>query len=399
MMKPTTIVLASSLLLASIGCGDSKKQRDAALNDKKEQLEKLKAEQEKNSKEIEKLQAELSKIDTSMATQQKAKLVTLQTLQDTSFEHYIELQGLVDADNISYVTPRGQGGQVRAIYVKQGDRVRKGQLLMKLDAAIQQQNLVAAREALTTTRSQLSYAKDIYQRQKNLWDNHIGTEVQLLTARNNVTTLETQLRAQEENVKVVNEQLNTSNVYADVSGVADIVNIRVGEVFTGAPTSGIKIVNTSTLKVTGTIPENYATSVHSGTPVAISVPDAGKNYSSTVSFLSASVDPLSRGFTVEAKLPTDPALKPNQIALMRLRDYSNPRTVVIPVNTLQNDEKGKFVMVASKEGSKMLARKRTVNIGQLNNDRLEIKAGLQPGDVLITQGYEALYDGIPITTQ
>lgn len=387
------------LLLFTVGCGDSKKQQDAALNEKKEELAKLKAGQEKQAAEIKKLEEEIGKVDTSAAPAQKAKLVTLQTLKDTVFEHYIQLQGKVDAENISYVTPRGMGGQVKAIYVKQGDRVSKGQLLMRLDNAIQSQNLVAARQGLETIKTQLSYAKDIYQRQKNLWESNIGTEVQLITARNNVASLENQLKATQENVGVVAEQLNTSNVYSDVSGVADVVNIRVGETFTGSPTSGIKIVNTSSLKVTSSIPENYATSVHSGTPVVITVTDANKTFNSTVSFLGASIDALSRGFVVEARLPSDPSLKPNQIAMLNLKDYGNSNAIVIPVNTLQNDEKGKFVMVASNENGKLVARKRPVNIGQINNDKLEIKAGLRPGEVLITDGYQSLYDGIPITIQ
>jgi membrane fusion protein, multidrug efflux system len=399
MIKRIATVFTLAALLMTIGCGDSKKQKDAALNEKKEQLEKLKAEQEKNQAEIAALQKELQKIDTSMATQQQAKLVVLQTLQDTSFEHFLQLQGKIDAENISYITPRGQGGQVKEIYVKQGQQVRKGQLLLKLDDAVAQQQLTAAREGLATTRSQLSYARDIYQRQKNLWDNNIGTEVQVITAKNNVTSLENQLKAQEANVKTVAEQAATSNVYSDVSGVADQVNIRVGELFTGAPTSGIKIVNNSSLKVVSTIPENYATSVHAGTQVVVNVPDVNKKYNSTVSFLSASIDPLSRGFVVEAKLPSDPVLKPNQIALLNLKDYSNPNTIVIPLPVLQNDEKGKYVMVASKENGKLVARKRQVNIGQFNDDKLEIRAGLQPGDVLIIDGFQSLYDGIPITTQ
>jgi membrane fusion protein, multidrug efflux system len=391
----TTLFILAALLATS--CGDSKKENDAALNEKKEELAKLKAEQQKQTDEIKKLEAELAKVDTTQANAQKAKLVSLQTLKDTVFEHYIELQGKVDAENISYVTPRGTGGQVKAIYVKQGDRVRKGQLLMRLDNAIQSQNLVAARQGLETIKTQLTYAKDIYQRQKNLWENNIGTEVQLITARNNVASLENQLKAAQENVGVVAEQLNTSNVYADVSGVADVVNIRVGETFTGAPTSGIKIVNTSTLKVVSNIPENYAGSVKTGTQVEVDVIDANKKYTTTVSFLGASIDALNRGFVVEARLPTDPVLKPNQIAMVRLKDYANSKAITIPLNTLQNDEKGKFVMVASKENGKMVARKRPVNIGQLNNDKLEIKAGLQAGDVLITEGFQSLYDGIPIT--
>lgn len=398
-MKRIITFFSLSLLLVAVSCGDSKKKKDAVLNEKKEELAKLKAGQEKQAAEIKKLEEEIGRVDTSAAPAQKAKLVTLQTLKDTVFEHYIQLQGKVDAENISYITPRGMGGQVKAIYVKQGDRVGKGQLLMRLDNAIQSQNLVAARQGLETIKTQLSYAKDIYQRQKNLWESSIGTEVQLITAKNNVSSLENQLKSAQENVKVVAEQLNTSNVYSDVSGVADVVNIRVGETFTGSPASGIKIVNTSSLKVTSSIPENYANSVHSGTPVIVTVTDANKTFNSTVSFLGASIDALSRGFVVEARLPNDPSLKPNQIAMLNLKDYASGKTIVIPVNTLQNDEKGKFVMVASNEKGKLVARKRSVNIGQINNDKLEIKAGLRPGEVLITDGYQSLYDGIPITIQ
>lgn len=396
-MKRITTLVTLALLLFTISCGDSKKQNDAALNEKKAELEKLKAGQLKQADQIKKLEAEIAKVDTTQANAQKAKLVALQTLKDTVFEHYIELQGKVDAENISYITPRGMGGQVKAIYVKQGDRVRKGQLLMRLDNAIQSQNLVAARQGLETIKTQLSYAKDIYQRQKNLWESNIGTEVQLITAKNNVASLENQLKATQENVGVVAEQLNTSNVYSDVSGIADVVDIRVGETFTGAPTSGIKIVNTSSLKVVSNIPENYAGSVKTGTQVEVNIIDANKNFSTTVSFLGASIDALNRGFVVEARLPSDPALKPNQIAMLRLKDYANSRAIIVPLNTLQNDEKGKFVMVASKENGKLLARKRMVNIGQLNDNQLEIKSGLQAGDVLITEGFQSLYDGIPIT--
>ena len=398
-MKPITTLLTAALLLFAISCGDSKKKNDADLTDKKEQLQKLKEEQQKQTDEIKKLEAELAKRDTSQANAQKAKLVALQTLKDTVFEHYIELQGKVDAENISYITPRGMGGQVKAILVKQGDRVRKGQLLMRLDNAIQSQNLVAARQGLETIKTQLSYAKHIYQRQKNLLESNIGTVVQLITSKNYVASLENQLKATQENVGVVAEQLNTSNVYSDVSGIADVVNIRVGETFTGAPNSGIKIVNTSSLKVVSNIPENYAGSVKTGTQVEVNIVDANRKFRSTVSFLGASIDALNRGFVVEARLPSDPALKPNQIALLRLKDYANDRAIIIPLNTLQNDEKGKFVMVASKENGKLIARKRPVNIGQMTPPPLEIKAGLQSGDVLITEGFQPLYDGIPITIQ
>ena len=208
-----------------------------------------------------------AKLDTSAAAAQKTKLVAVQTLAATDFAHYIELQGRVDAENVSFITPRGGPGQVKAIYVKQGRLVKKGQLLLKLDDAIIQQNVVAARQGLESIKTQLAYAKNIYQRQKNLWDQGIGTEVQLITAKNNVTTLENQLQASEENVKAVQEQSNTAMVYSDVDGVADMVTVKLGELFGAAGSGVIKIVSNSLLKVVGNIPENYLGTVSKGSPV------------------------------------------------------------------------------------------------------------------------------------
>ncbi|HSN60158.1 MAG TPA: efflux RND transporter periplasmic adaptor subunit, partial [Ferruginibacter sp.] len=293
MKRITQISIAAILSLAVVSCGSgSKKEGDAELNDKKAQLEKLKKDQEKNTLEIVKLQEELSKIDTSSSNPAKIKLVAIAPVVKQDFNHYIELQGTVDAENISYISPRGMGGQVKAVLVRQGDRVRKGQLLLRLDDAIQRQQVVAARQQAGGIQSQLSLAKSIYQRQKNLWEQGIGTEVQLLTAQTNVSTLESQLRQVNEGVKVAQEQLSTAAVYSDVSGIADIVNIRVGEIFQGMTAAGpqIKIVNTSSLKVVSNIPENYLGTVQKGTAVIVFLPDANKTINTKVSFTGASID-------------------------------------------------------------------------------------------------------------
>ena len=400
-MKQYLILSALAAMLLS-SCGRSKKDNDAALNDKKAKLEKLKGDKAKVDAEIKTLEGDINKLDPANSSAQKAKLVAVQTLQTAAFDHYIEIQGKIDAENISYVTPRGAPGQVRAIYVQKGAYVKKGQLLLKLDDAIVRQNVAAAKQGLESIRTQLSYAKNIYQRQKNLWDQNIGTEVQLITAQNNVATLENQLSATQENIKVVQEQFNTSNVYSDVSGIANEVNIKVGEIFQGVNAQGlpqIKIVNNSALKVIGNIPENFISNVSKGTPVIAEVPDLNKTYNTSVSFVGASIDALSRGFVVEAKLPSDAALKPNQIALRKIKDYAAANALAVPVSTLQNDEKGKFVMVAVTENGKMAARKRAINIGLINGDLLEVKTGLKAGDVLITEGFQSLYDGQLISTQ
>ena len=195
-MKQYLVISAAALLLLS-SCGESKKEGNAALNDKKAALEKLKGEKDNIDSKITSLQTEIGKLDTSAAAAQKTKLVAIQTLALTNFTHYIELQGRVDAINVSNITPRGQPGQVKAIYVKQGDHVKKGQLLLRLDDAIAKQSVTAARQKLESLKTQLSYAQNIYQRQKNLWDQGIGTEVQLITDKNNVAVLEDQLRAAE----------------------------------------------------------------------------------------------------------------------------------------------------------------------------------------------------------
>lgn len=399
-MKQFAIAGATALIILS-SCGGSGKDKNAAINDKKAELEKLKGEKAKLETQMTRLESDLNKLDPANSTAQKPKLVAVQTLAPSDFNHYIDLQGTIDAENISFVTPTGMGGVVKALYVKQGENVKKGQLLMKLDDAVARQSVAAAKEGLQTIKTQLSYAKNIYQRQKNLWDQNIGTEVQVITAKNNVATLENQLQAAEENVKVYQVQQNLSNVYSEVSGVADMVNIKVGETFSAASASqlGIRIVNKSQLKVVGNIPENYLSNVSKGTAVIVQVPDANKTFNSTLSFVGASINALTRGFVVEAKLPSDPALSPNQIALLKVKDYAAANAITIPVGTLQNDEKGKFVMVAVKENNKLVARKRPVNIGFLNGDQLEIKTGLKAGDVLITEGFQSLYDGLAITTQ
>ncbi len=387
----------TSLLFVFIACGS--KGDSAELTKKKDQLATYKKEQTSLAENIKKLEADIAKLDTANAKPEITKLVDIDTIKLQNFTHYIDLQGRVDAENISYVSPRGGGGQVRAVYVKQGQEVRAGQLLLKLDDAVLRQNIAAAKQGMASVKNQLELAKSLYQRTKNLWDQQIGTEVQVLQASTNVEVLENQLKTQKENVKTVEEQLSMTNVVSNVSGVADVVNIHVGEMFTGAPAMGIKIVNRNVLKVVTNVPENYLAKVAKGTPVIISVPDIGKSYNSVISLIGQDINAASRGFIAEAKVPSDKALKPNLTAMVRIQDYSVPNAITVPVNIIQTDEAGKFILVASNEGGKRIARKRTVTIGELYADKLEIKSGLQSGDVIIVNGFQGLYDGQTIVTK
>ncbi|HEY6974758.1 MAG TPA: efflux RND transporter periplasmic adaptor subunit [Chitinophagaceae bacterium] len=387
MQKILKVVLfASSVYLTSCSAKTDSGDKNGALAQKKAKLEELKKQQANLSQEITALQAEVEKLDPS-AKAEKAKLISVSAITPESFTHYIDLQGSITAEDISYVAPRnGQGGLVKAVYVKQGDYVKKGQLLLKLDDAILLKNLKQA-------QTDLAYLQDMYNRQKNLWDQQIGTEQQLIDAKQKVDQAENQ-------IATIKEQWNMTNVYADVSGVADAVNIRVGEMFTGVAgqTPQIRIVNNTRLKVTAQVPENYLGRVKEGSKMVVNLPDLGKTIKTTVSVAGKIIDLLSRSFYVEAKLPSDKDLKPNQIALVKIEDYTVPKAITIPVNTLQTDEKGKFVLVAVNENGKLVARKKPVQIGELYGDKLEIKNGLQTGDQVITEGYQGLYDGQLITT-
>jgi len=381
MYKITTVVL---IMVIAMACGSS--SSPAKKDDKKTELKKLKEEQTKLNEKIRKMEDELAKTDTSAAAQANAKLVEIKPIATNKFTHYIDLQGKVDAENIAFVSPRGMGGQVKAIYVKQGDRVRKGQLLLRLDN-------VVTRQQIEQLKVQLDLAQTLYDRRKNLWDKQIGTEVELLQAKTNVENLQKQLA-------LLNEQHSMSNVYAEISGVADVVNVKVGEYFTPstAGIKGIKIVNTNNLKVTVEVPENYLDKVDKGSEIEITLPDINKTVTSKVSVKGSLIDPSSRSFYIEAKIPASEDFRPNQIALVRIQDYESNNAITIPMNTLQNDEKGKYVMVAVNENGKLLARKRQIEVGELYGNNLEVKSGLKANDALITEGFQGLYDGQRVVT-
>jgi len=387
-MKKGLIGIAIVGMILS-SCGNAKKDKAGEINDKKAQLEKLKKEQKDITTKITTLETDLAKTDTSFAKKDNEKLVAITPVQTGSFTHYIDLEGKIDATNISYVAPpNGQGGIVKSLYVTQGQYVTKGQVLAKLDDQL-------LRQQIEPLRVQLNSAEDLYRRTKNLWDQGIGTYQQVLNAKTQEDNLQKQ-------IDIVQKQISLMTVTAPVSGVADQVNVRVGEMFMGTSAAGpqIRIVNTNDLKVVVQVPENYMGRVNVGSVLEIILPDQNnKAITATVNVAGKVIDPNTRSFSIEARIPSATNLKPNQVAKVRIKDYGNPNAITIPVNTLQNDETGKYVMVAVNENGKLIAKKKTVTIGELYGDHLEVKSGLQIGDQLITEGFQGLYDGQVITTQ
>jgi membrane fusion protein (multidrug efflux system) len=385
--KITVVTVVVSLLAA---CGSGAKDKKGDVGDKKVQLEKLRTDKAKLDADIKKLEDEIAKLDPT--SQEKTKLVAIAPVTEQDFTHYIDLQGKVDADNVVNVMPRSQPAQVRQVYVKSGDHVRKGQLLLKLDDALIQQQIDAS-------NTQIAFARNIYNRRKNLWDQGIGTEVEVINAKN-------QLDAAERQLALLKEGLQMTSIIAPIDGVADIVDVRAGETFTGVnsaanpPSPQLRIINSSSLKVVTEVPENYAGRVKKGSPVVITIPDAGNDsIRSTISTIGSSITPTSRGFTTESKLPSKPGYRINQVALVRIKDYSAPKAITVDIKVVQSDESGKYVYIAVKEGNALKARKRKVVLGQTYNTQAEIKSGLTTADQIITEGYQSVYDGQVITTE
>ena len=389
-MKSFTTYLSIGLLVLAAACGGG----DNTIEAKQKTLAGLKKQALELNAQIVALEKDVEKAGGASAA--KAILVAIDTIQTETFTHYIELQGKVESESVSYITPRAGGGQVRAIYVKRGDRVKRGQLILQLDNTLIKQSAAAATQNIETLKSQAALAKSVYEKQKSLWEQNIGSEIQLMTAKTNADALASQLRAANEQLGMVKDQLAFTSIYSDVEGVAEEVNVKVGELFMGP--GQIKIVNTAKLKLTAQVPENYAGKVKVGTELTLTFPDIQKTINNKVNVLGNVIDPLNRSFYIESKLPVDNNFRPNLLAQVKIKDYEKKNAISIPVNLLQNDEKGKFVYVAVVEAGKMFARKKMVATGEFYGNNIEVLSGLAAGDIIISEGYQSIYDGQLITT-
>ena len=388
-MKHISKVFFLSILSLAVACGG----KDNSIEGKKASLESLKKQALELNAQIANLEKELAKAGAGATAQ--AVVVNISPVVAQDFNHYIEIQGKIESESVSFVTPRAGGGQVKAVYVKRGDKVKKGQLLLQLDNSLIKQSVAAAAQNIETVKAQAALAKSVYEKQKNLWEQNIGSEIQLLTAKTNAEALGSQLKAAMEQLGMAKDQLAFTSIYSDVDGVAEEVNVKVGEIFMGA--GQLKIVNTDRLKLTSQVPENYAGKINVGTDVTLIFPDLDKTLDTKLTVVGRVIDPLSRSFFVEAKLPMDKNFRPNQLAQVKIKDYTKKNAISIPINIVQNDDKGKFVYVAANENGKLVARKRMVTTGEFYANAIEILSGLAAGEQVVTEGYQNIFDGQNLT--
>ncbi|MCC7245802.1 MAG: efflux RND transporter periplasmic adaptor subunit [Saprospiraceae bacterium] len=372
-MKNSNLLLNTALFLLAVSlglltaCGGGAKDPAAELAALKGQ----KADLEAKIAELEK-QAGAGK-----PTERKVKTVGLSEISTTTFRHYIDLQGKVDA-NESVMATAKMPGALKRVLVNNGDNVRKGQLLAEVDDAVM-------KSSLAELEGQLRVAEDVYNRQKSLWDQKIGTEIQYIQAKNGKESLE-------RSISTLKEQLNMTKIYAPQNGTVDMVMLKSGQAIApGMPLCNI--LNLSNLKIKGEVTEAYAAKVRKGDQVQVFFPDLNKEITTRITYVSKSINPMTRTFAVECALPTG-NYSANQVAVMKIVDYQNPNTVVIPVNLIQAAEDGEFVMVAEKTSDKQAtAKKVLVKQGQNYNGQVEILNGLKKGDWVISTGFQDVNSG------
>lgn len=361
-MKPATFFAMTFLLIA---CGGEV--------DKKAQLEALKAQKKDLEAKIAQLEKELGTSTKLM----KAKNVVVTALQAGNFANYVEIQGRMESDriiNVGAQTP----GVVQAVYVRRGDFVTAGQVVAQIDGSLIAKNMAPL-------KTQIELARTVYEKQKSLWEQKVGTEIAYLQAKTTLEGLEQQLAT-------LQEQYAKTRVVASMSGVVEDVYMKVGEMANpGMP--GIKIVNASDLRAVADVPEVYASQVKNGSEVFVFFPDLKKDLKGRVTFIAQTINTITRSFRVEVAIPYDKELKPNMVAILKVANYQQAGAIIVPINVIQNSNDGSYVMVAVEENGQKVARRRKVEVGQIYNRSAEIKSGLQAGDKVITTGYQDLNDG------
>ena len=354
-------VMATSLLLASCGGGGIE-----SLTDLKSKQAELKTQLAEISSKISKLEGDSAK---------KFILVEASAIVPTIFKTYINVQGKVDAEE-SVSLSSEMPGTITKINVKPGDEVSKGQVLAETDAR-------ALQQSISDLQTNAELINQLYEKQKALWDQKIGTEVQFLQAK-------TQKESIEKKMGTLQEQVRMTKIISPINGTVDAVDIKLGQL-TAPGMPAIRVINFNNLKVKADLAESYASKVHKGDEVMIKFPDSNDTLTARINYSSRVISAMNRTFGVEILLGNTKEYHPNQIAILNINDYKSAKPVLtVPVNYVQKDLKGThFVLVA--DGAK--AAKRNIVLGKEYNGVAEIKEGLTESDMLITSGYDGLNEG------
>ena len=333
------------------------------------------------------LQTEIAKIEEALAKLDNKKdeaLVSVITLKDTLFNHYLEIQGNVDTKENILIQPEFSG-TLTSLTVKAGQKVSKGQILGRVDdAGLSQQ--------LASLENQYALAKTTFERQKNLWDKKIGSEIQFLNAQ-------TQMVSAQKAVAQMRAQLAKTVIRAPFTGTIDEVFVEKGQVVAPSQQGLMRIVNLNNMYVSTSVPETYIGKLKVGTEVDVYLAALGKNYKGKVRQVGNFINPSNRSFGIEVSVPNPQGLlRPNQVAKLRIIDYTNKKAIVAPSNSIQKDASGEnYVYVATNIKDKTAtAKKVVVQVGQSSDNVTEILSGLTAEDMIVTDGVNNISEGMKL---
>lgn len=339
--------------------------------DKKAELEKLRSQKATIDAQITALEEELSKNDT---TKHKSFDVITSALAAQPFKTYIEVQGRIDADE-NVALSSEMPGTITKINVKVGDEVTKGQVLAETDTRVVLQQIA-------DVQTSLDLATQVYQKQKNLWDQKIGTEIQYLQSKNTKESLE-------HKISTLQEQVRMSKIISPINGTIDAVNVKIGQAIApGIP--AINVINFSNLKIKADVAEKYASRVKVGDEILALFPDMNDSIFSKVNYASRAINNLTRTFNVEVLLDNKKNYHPNMVTKLKINDYQSATPqIVVPIKYIQNGTDDRFVLIA--ENGKAI--KKSIKVSHEYNGLAEVHEGLKEGDLLIIEGYDLINEG------
>lgn len=365
-----------TIVLIITSCSNqAKKEGTNDLDSLKKTLARKEAQLNALKQEMAVIKAKIISLDTTGTF--KKILVSAKTVAVENFKHTIDVQGHVTGDQLLNVSPQVPAVYSR-IFVSKGTPVVKGQLLATLDDNV-------LRQGMEELKSGIEFAKTVYDKQKALWDQKIGSEIQYLTAKNNLESL---------NKKMVtmNQQLAMYKLKSPINGVVDDVFSKEGEM--GSPgMPSIRVVNLKTLKIVANVAEANIDKIKPGNKVEITFPDLNKTIQSTVKTVGKVISDMNRTFTVDIALPATPDYRPNMLCVVKIIDYVNEKSIIVPINSVGQSENESYVYVVENKDGITKASKRKVTLGLTSADVVEIKSGLSSGDQIITVGYQDVNDG------
>ena len=373
-MKKNIHILTLTLLLSA--CGEPTKEQKleelkSKLNQKQNSLADLKS-------EIEKIEIEITALNGKET--QKGRVVETKPMKAAIFRNYLDIMGKIDAEetvNLSSEMP----GTITKIYVRTGDLVSKGQVLAETDN-------IALTQSINDAELNLELINTLYEKQKSLWDQKIGTEVQFLQ-------IKTQKESMEKKIAALKEQLRMTKIISPIEGTVDAVDVKPGNAIApGMP--AIRIVNMSKLKIKADIAEKFAPSIKKGNDVRVLIPDMNDSMDTKISYAAKTINTLNRTFTVEIDLNGNKDYHPNMFARLMISTYTSTQPVIqIPVKLIQRDGANNYVMVKKQDK----AEKRILELGQTYNGITEVIKGINEGDEVITNGFAGLLDGENVYTE